>query len=148
MSTETPQESITSTPTATGMNALRPRLAYVSYHVADRERSLAFYVGVLGMKEQARLDLGNGVQELVLGYPDVPGATLILMWDEKRTEPYRLGDGYSRLIVRVSDVDLAMEEVAKHGVVVVKEATDAPSLRYSMIKDPDGYVVEFLQFKR
>jgi len=148
MSSETPLESVTSAPATSGMSALRPRLSYVSYHVADRERAVAFYVGVLGMKEQARLELGNGVHEIVLGYADAPGAALILMWDEKRTEPYRLGDGFSRLIVRVSDVDRAMQELAKHDVVVVKEATDTGSLRYSLIKDPDGYVVEFLQFKR
>ncbi|HEX4336643.1 MAG TPA: VOC family protein [Polyangiaceae bacterium] len=150
MSTTTPQEVATAVaPIAEGLAAFRPRLSYLSYHVTNVERALGFYVGVLGMKEQARLALGNGLHEIVVGFADAPGASLILMWDEKRTEPYRLGDGYSRLIVRVSDVDGAMRELAKHDdIVVVKEATDAGSLRYSMVKDPDGYVVEFLQFKR
>jgi len=143
-----PEPATTAAHTTQGLNALRPRLSYVSYHVANLERALVFYVDVLGMKEQARLDLGNGLHEIVLGFADAPGASLILMWNEKRTEPYGLGDGYSRLIVRVSDVDAAMQQLAPHDIVIVKDATDAGSLRYAMVKDPDGYVVEFLQFKR
>ena len=149
MSSSNVPQAVTSTASASeGLNALRPRMSYVAYHVSDVERALAFYGTVLGMKEQMRLDLGGGVHEVVLTFPEAPAVGLILMWNEKRTEPYRLGDGYSRLVVRVSDVDAAMELLARHGVVVVKPATDAGSLRYSLVNDPDGYVVEFLQFKR
>jgi catechol-2,3-dioxygenase len=37
-----------------GLNAFRPRIAFVTCHVQDVERALAFYVGVLGMQEQTR----------------------------------------------------------------------------------------------
>ncbi len=35
----------------------------MSYYVRDVERAVAFYVGVLGMTEQMRLDVGNGEHE-------------------------------------------------------------------------------------
>ncbi|HEX3596148.1 MAG TPA: VOC family protein, partial [Polyangiaceae bacterium] len=73
---------------------------------------------------------------------------LLLLWHERRTEPYRLGDGYSRLVLRVSDVEAATQVLSKRGVVVVKDVVDTGPLKYSMIADPDGYVVELLQLQR
>ena len=121
---------------------------YVCYHVADIDRALSFYVGKLGLREQLRIPLGNGLNEVVLAFPDTKGSGVILMWDTKRTTPYALGDAYSRLVFRVSDVDGAIQALADLGVPIVTQPTDAPGLRYAMVKDPDGYVVELLQLKR
>jgi hypothetical protein len=45
-------------------------------------------------------------------------------------------------------VDGAIRALAELDVPVVTQPTDAPGLRYAMVKDPDGYVVEFLELKR
>ena len=121
---------------------------YVCYHVADIDRALSFYVGMLGLREQLRIPLGNGLNEVVLAFPDTKGSGVILMWDTKRATPYALGDGYSRLVLRISDVDGAIRALGDLGVPIVTQPTDAPGLRYAMVKDPDGYVVELLQLKR
>ena len=134
--------------TATGLLAFKPRLSHVAYFVSDIERSLAFYVGALGLKEQLRLPLGKGVHEVVLGYPDNKGAGVILMWNTNKTEPYQLGDGYSRFVISVSDLDGALRCLVEKKVQVVQDATQAGNLKYAMVKDPDGYVVELLQFLR
>jgi lactoylglutathione lyase len=131
-----------------GLNAFKPRISYVSYHVSDIERALGFYLGVLGMVETLRLDLGKGVHEAILGFPDSKGSGLILMWDTQRSKPYERGDGYSRMIINVSDVDAAVEHVSKHGARVTTPPSDAGTMRYAMVQDPDGYVIELLQFKR
>ena len=34
---------------AQNLNAFKPQVLHVAYHVADIERALGFYVGVLGM---------------------------------------------------------------------------------------------------
>ena len=128
--------------------AFRPSVMYVCYYVADVERALAFYTGRLGMKEQLRTPLGNGVNEIVLAFPESKGSGVILMWDEKRTAPYDRGDAYSRLVVRVSDANGATQALRNAGVPVVTEPTDAPGLRYAMVRDPDGYIVELLELKR
>src|SRR5258706_4390750 len=88
-----------SEPSTAGLNALRPRVLHTAYFVADIERSLEFYRDVLGMREQQRFDLGDGVQEVVLTFPDSKGAGVILMWNTKRTTPYQYGDSYSRLVM-------------------------------------------------
>jgi uncharacterized glyoxalase superfamily protein PhnB len=77
MTTSTSTER--TTPAAVeGFGALKPRVLYVGYHVNDIERALAFYVGVLGMKEQLRVPLGKGEHEVILGFPEGKSAGVIL----------------------------------------------------------------------
>ena len=149
--------SVTSTadrPTGTApgsiqdFTSLKPKVLFVAYHVADIDRALAFYVGVLGMKEQNRLPLGNGEHEVVLGFPDgaIPG--VILMWNTERKTPYRRGDGYSRFVMSVADIDAAIHHLKQHGTEIAIPISDAGRFFYAMFKDPDGYVIELLQMKK
>ena len=131
-----------------GLAAFMPNITYVCYFVKDVERAVAFYVGALGMVEHMRLNIGNGEHEVVLGFPGSKSAGLILMWREGRQEPYPRGEGYSRFIIRVSNVDGAVAELGQRGVKIQKPPTDAGPLRYAMIEDPEGYVIELLQIRR
>jgi lactoylglutathione lyase len=146
MTTTSAPESA-ATPT-TGLAAFKPRITHVAYHVADIDRALAFYVGILGLKELMRIPLSAGEHEVVLGFPDGKGAGLILMWNTQRPSEYKLGDGYSRFILNVSDVDGAVTQLAGQGVKIVSQPTDAGPMRYAMIADPDGYTIELLHIKR
>jgi lactoylglutathione lyase len=136
------------TDTAMGLNALRPRILHTAYFVADIERSMKFYCAVLGMKELQRFDLGEGVKEVILGFPDSKGAGVILMWNTNRTAPYQYGDSYSRFVMMVSDLDAALKHLSASGVTISKQLTELDLLRYCMVKDPDGYTIEVLQLKR
>lgn len=133
---------------AASLAELKPRLSHVAYYVSDIERALAFYIGVLGFKEDTRFPIGGGVFEAVLSYPESKGAGLLLMWSEKRGEPYQLGDGYSRLVINVSDLDAALALLEKQGTPIVTKPKQAGTFYYAMVKDPDGYVIELLQVKR
>jgi predicted enzyme related to lactoylglutathione lyase len=148
MPTPSAQSPATATASAAeGLLRFRPRILHVAYHVADIDRALAFYVGVLGMKEQMRIKLGGGEQEVILQFPESKGSGVILMWNTERKTPYQLGDSYSRFVMMVSDLDGALEHVMRHGAQVETPATQAGTMRYAMIKDPDGYVLELLQLK-
>lgn len=140
--------TVPTTTTESGLNALKPRILHVAYHVADIDRALAFYVGVLGMKEQMRLDLSKTLHEVILNFPEGKGGGVILMWDTARAQPLQIGDGYSRFVLNVADVDAALAQLAKHDTPVVTPPTNAGPMRYAMVKDPDGYVIELLQLKR
>jgi lactoylglutathione lyase len=133
---------------ADGLNAFKPRLSHVSYHVADIDRALRFYVQVLGMKELLRLQVGKTLHEAVLGFADPRAGGVILMWNTERKEPIAQAHGYSRLILTVADVDGALQHLTRHETKVVTQPTDAGAFRYAMVKDPDGYVIELLQIKR
>jgi|SRR5215831_2620635 len=133
---------------AAGLNAFKPRILHTAYFVSDIERSLKFYGDVLGMKEQQRFELDDGVKEVILAFPESKGAGVILMWNTKRTASYQIGDGYSRVVLMVADLESAIRHLRSHGVTFTKEPTDAHGLRYCIIKDPDGYGIELLQLKR
>lgn len=136
------------TTSSAGLAALKPRLLHTAYFVSDIERSLKFYRDVLGMSEAQRFDLEDGVHEVVLVFPDSKGGGVILMWDDKRTATYEHGDAYSRLVLMVSSLDKAIDQLGLHGVKIVKPATNAGDIRYCMIHDPDGYTIEVLELKR
>ena len=123
-------------------------LAYTSYYVLDQKRALDFYVGQLGMVERQRITPSAGVTEIVLGFdkdPRSPG--ILLMHKAGRTEPYQIGDGFSRTIIHVADIKATMQKLTAAGVPVVRQPTEVASLKltYSMVRDPDGYLIEFIQ---
>jgi lactoylglutathione lyase len=138
----------TSKPENHSMSAPLPRIGFVSFYVANVERSLAFYVNKLGMREQGRIPLPNGVQEILLGFGELaeqPG--IILMFDPKREKPYQLGDGFSRFVIRVADIRPLVKRLSEQGVPVVVPPTsvEKPKLTYSLVRDPDGYLIEFIE---
>jgi catechol 2,3-dioxygenase-like lactoylglutathione lyase family enzyme len=117
--------------------------------VRDIERAVAFYVGVLGMRELTRFALPSGEWECVVEYADRKGAGLILMWHPERSEPRTHGNGYSRLVLKVDDLDAAVAHLQAHDVPITKPPSQASiGVRFAMAQDPDGYAVELLQFMR
>jgi catechol 2,3-dioxygenase-like lactoylglutathione lyase family enzyme len=130
------------------LNAFKPQVLHVAYHVADIERALGFYVGVLGLKETLRLPLGKNLSEVILAFPDSKSAGIILMWntDRSKTEPIALGEGYSRFVLRVSNVEASLAHLVKHGAPVVTQTTAYSNFKFAMVKDPDGYVIELIEF--
>jgi lactoylglutathione lyase len=123
-------------------------MGYVSFNVFDLDRSLDFYVRKLGMAEQRRIPLAGGVSEIVLEFPGPsPSAGLILMFNDRRQQPYQQGDAFSRLVLRVSGIQDLVKRLAAEGVPVVRAPTTAANLNltYALVRDPDGYLVEFIQ---
>jgi catechol 2,3-dioxygenase-like lactoylglutathione lyase family enzyme len=133
---------------AQDFNAFKPQVLHVAYHVADIERALGFYVGLLGMKETMRIPLGKNKAEVILQFPESKSAGVVLMWstDREKAKPIEQGEGYSRLVLRVSDLDTSLAHLVKHQTPVVTEATSFGNFKYAMVKDPDGYVIELIQF--
>lgn len=143
---------MTSTPAtaaqAGGLNPLKPRILHTAYFVADIDRALAFYTGVLGMEKLDIFDLPEGVKEVVLRFPESKGAGVILMWNTTRNVTYTPGNRYSRFVMMVADLDAAVAQLRAQAVKFTSGIVDAGQLRYSMIEDPDGYAIELVQFKR
>jgi len=124
------------------------QLAYTSYYVLDQKRALDFYVGLLGMSERQRITPSAGLTEIVLGFdkePRSPG--ILLMHRADRTTPYQIGDGFSRTIIHVSDIKAMMQRLAQAGVPIVRQPTEVAGLKlsYAMVRDPDGYLIEFIE---
>jgi lactoylglutathione lyase len=125
-----------------------PQFGYVSLRVADLQRSLKFYTTVLGMTEGRHLAGGAGVTEVLMGFgtpAKEPG--IMLMYDEKHTMPYELGNGFSRCIIYVPDLEAMAKKLAAANTTVIRGITRIAAINISvmLIKDPDGYVIELVQ---
>jgi lactoylglutathione lyase len=134
--------------TPTAAPPVHSELAYTSYYVLDQKRALDFYVGLLGMVERQRITPSPGVTEIVLGFdkqPNTPG--ILLMHKADRTTPYQIGDGFSRTIIHVSDIKAIVQKLTQAGVTIVRQPTEVANLKltYAMVRDPDGWLIEFIQ---
>ena len=129
-------------------SSIEPRIGMLCIKVFDLQRALDFYTKVLGMKEQRRLNTTGGVVEVLLGYGDLQStAGVMLMHDPKRTKPYELGDGFSRFIVYVPDIQGSLQKLQSAGAQVTVKPTRVESLGITIMiaKDPDGYAMEIIQ---
>jgi catechol 2,3-dioxygenase-like lactoylglutathione lyase family enzyme len=124
--------------------------------VADRERSRRFYEGLLGFTFWWDLDLPDeGTAALLqltgpIGvratYLVRDGFVLELLDFSKRdaqTGPQRVMDqvGLTHISLSVSDLAGVLAHVEEFGGTVVREATTE---QFSMIRDPDGQLIELL----
>ncbi|HEY1969999.1 MAG TPA: VOC family protein [Pseudonocardia sp.] len=110
-----------------------PTLTRVIVSVADLERALAFYDGVLGLHQKiappgfAMLTMGSG-----------PGA-VELMLHERTPRPSMAGVA---LTVRVPDVDRTTQAAQALGCTIIDRAADQPwGERQAVLTDPDGHVI-------
>ncbi len=127
------------------------RLLHTMLRVGDMKRSIAFYTEVLGMRLLRQSDYPNGRFTLAfVGYGDEKeGAVLELThnWD---TDSYDLGNGYGHIAVEVDDAYKACEAVKERGGTVTREAGPMKhgTTVIAFVKDPDGYMIEFIQKKQ
>ena len=125
-----------------------PRLSYVALNVYDEKRALDFYKGVLGMVERRRITPNPALTEILLGFTQDssdPGVLLVIRGG--RDKPYEVGDGFSRFILDVANLDRTVKHLTDAGLKLFRPVTEMKdlNLRYAMIKDPDGYLIELVQ---
>jgi lactoylglutathione lyase len=125
-----------------------PRLSYVALNVYDEKRALDFYKGVLRMTERRRIVPNPALTEILLGFTQDssdPGVLLVIRGG--RDKPYEIGDGYSRFILDVANLDRTVKQLTDSGIKLYRPMTEVKdlNLRYAMVKDPDGYLIEFVQ---
>jgi glyoxylase I family protein len=116
--------------------------------VADLDRTIAFYCGLLGLRlvlrkpqksgELAFLDAGGGMLEVAAQ----PGAA-----PAKDVEPGTAG--VRHLTFAVSDVDGLVGELEAAGVEIVERPRDAHNAemirRVAFCRDPDGIIIELIE---
>src|SRR5580698_6691669 len=112
--------------------------------VSDLERSVDFYSRVLGMVEQRRIEVAY-MDEVVIGFEGRP--PLVLMhYTDGSTQHYT--NNPVKLVIYVDDPRGCVERVRAEGLAVVREPFSSPEMGGALIglvRDPDGYVLEFIQ---
>lgn len=130
------------------------RMLHTMLRIADLERSLAFYIGALGMHELRREDYHEGRFTLVfVGYGDENSNAVIELtynWDK---DSYEHGAGYGHVAIGVPDIYVATERLTSIGVNITRppgtmafgaEQTGVRDV-IAFIEDPDGYQIELIE---
>ena len=126
------------------------RILHTMLRVADLEKSLAFYSGVLGMKLLRRTDYPEGKFTLAfVGFDDEASSAVIELTHNWGVEKYEIGNAFGHIAIEVEDTYAACEKIKQRGGKVVREAG---AMKYgstviAFIEDPNGYKIELIQKK-
>ena len=102
---------------------------FALYHVANLDRSLAFYTDVLGLPAGERWKKWVEVE--------APNMTIaVALLDDPPEKPDR-----SAVALAVDDVDEAIKNLKAAAVTVVHGPDDDPVCRHASILDPDGNMI-------
>jgi len=127
------------------------RILHTMLRVGDLQRSLDFYINVLGMQLLRRKDYAEGRFTLAfVGYADESQAAVLELTHNWDTAAYDLGNGYGHVAIEVDDARKACEEVRKRGGTVTREAGPMKhgTTVIAFVADPDGYKIEFIERPR
>jgi lactoylglutathione lyase len=126
------------------------RLLHTMLRVGDLDRSLSFYVGVLGMKLLRRHDYPEGKFTLAfVGYGAESEQAVLELTHNWDTKSYEVGNGYGHVALEVEDAYAACAEIKRKGGVVTREAGPMKhgTTVIAFVQDPDGYKIELIQRK-
>ena len=126
------------------------RILHTMLRVGDLDKSLAFYIEVLGMKLLRRTDYPEGKFTLAfVGYRDESADAVIELTHNWGVKKYEIGTGYGHIAIEMDDAYKACALVKQRGGKVVREAGPMKhgSTVIAFVEDPDGYRIEFIQKK-
>ena len=116
----------------------------IRYQIKDVQQAVDFYTKQLGFTLEhqqlpafATVSLGD--YKLLLSGPGASGSRP--MPDGHRQEP----GGWNRLVLRVSDVERAIETLKQAGVRFRNQMESGPGGRQIQIEDPDGNPIELFE---
>ena len=124
------------------------RIDHVEIVASDPEKTIDFYVNILGFKIKNRiavkmppmseviyLKLGDTVLEIIA--VDKP--------EPKSQSPWQVG--YRGLALEVNDMSKAVAYLRDKGVIIAVEPVDLGDSFRGEISDPDGLIIELRQWK-
>jgi glyoxylase I family protein len=129
------------------------RIDHIELLTATPERTIAFYIGVLGFRERERRrvpETPSGALELV--YLELGGTTVeVMCYPEaklilSRGTEQRLG--WQCLALEVEDMDGALTMLKEKGVEAAWGPVKQPDYARAEIRDPDGNPIELRQWYR
>ncbi len=116
--------------------------------VGDLERSVAFYTGLLGMRELRRRDVPDGKYTLsFLGYGAEDSHTVLELTYNYGVDHYDLGTAFGHLAIGVPDVYATCEQLRAAGAKITREPGPVKfgTTVIAFVEDPDGYKIELIQ---
>ena len=116
--------------------------------VGDLEKSLRFYIEVLGMKLLRRKDYPSGRFTLAfVGYGEENDSTVLELTHNWDISHYDCGEGYGHIALGVQNIYSTCKTIKQNGGLVVREPGPMKhgTTVIAFIEDPDGYKVELIE---
>ena len=126
------------------------KILHTMLRVGDLDRSLKFYIDVLGMKLLRQKDYPDGKFTLAfVGYQDEDEGAVIELTYNYGVDKYELGSAYGHIALEVDNAAATCDLVRQRGGRVTREAGPMKhgSTVIAFVEDPDGYKIEFIQRK-
>jgi lactoylglutathione lyase len=125
-----------------------PRLLHTMLRTQRPDAMLAFYCGLLGMRELRRIEFAAQRYTLIfLGFESSAEASQLELWHEwDRATPYLPGERFGHLGIGVQRLNSVCDALRERGVRVTREpAPMRPGGRViALVEDPEGNEVELL----
>ena len=124
------------------------RILHTMLRVGDLEKSLKFYIEVLGMQLLRRKDYPSGRFTLAfVGYGQESDNTVLELTHNWDTTHYQNGEGYGHIALGVENIYSTCESIKQNGGLVVREPGPMKhgNTIIAFIEDPDGYKVELIE---
>ena len=124
------------------------RILHTMLRVGDLEKSLSFYIEILGMELLRKKDYPSGRFTLAfVGYGlETEHAVIELThnWDQST---YELGEGYGHIAIGVENIYSKCEAIKENGGLVIREPGPMKhgTTIIAFVQDPDGYKIELIE---
>ena len=129
------------------------RIDHIELLTAAPDRTVGFYVGVLGFRERERVripETPSGPLDLV--YLELGDTTLeVMCYPQAKSIPSRSAEqrlGWQCLALEVADMDVALNTLKEKGVNAAWGPVKRPDYARAEIRDPDGNPIELRQWYR
>ena len=126
------------------------RILHTMLRVGDLEKSLSFYVEILGMQLLRRKDYPSGRFTLAfVGFGQESNSTVLELTHNWDIDQYKIGEGYGHIALGVQDIYSTCKSIKKNGAHVVREPGPMKhgSTVIAFIEDPDGYKIELIEIQ-
>ena len=129
------------------------RIDHIELLTAAPERTIAFYIGVLGFRERERKRIPESPSgPLDLVYLELGGTTVeVMCYPDAQFIPPRSAEqrlGWQCLALEVDDMDGVLNMLNEKGVVTAWGPVKRPDYARAEIRDPDGNPIELRQWYR
>ena len=124
------------------------RILHTMLRVGDLDKSLKFYIQVLGMKLLRRKDYPSGKFTLAfVGFGSERDNTVLELTHNWDVNHYEVGEGYGHIALGVQDIYSTCKSIKQSGGHVVREPGPMKhgNTVIAFVEDPDGYKVELIE---